>query len=297
MSELGRFLQQARAEKNISLEEVQEQTKIRKRYLEAIEQGDYSILPGQFYARAFIKSYAEAIGLHAEDVLQQFADELPQLQTTNTTETLTRKRPEVKTTSPQVSKLMSKVVLYSFIFLVLFIGYLAYVSLAETEQNETADLNQRPAVEGRYTSPAEEDETPKPKPKDTDEEQNQTEPEPKENDVELNQTAQPGVITRLEGTSKTTIYQVSNTPKMEVKLKAANGEVWYSLTNVKDKSTIETEKLPQGNERVWNLTEHEEVRFRFGNTQVVSLFVNEEPLDLSNLPQVHNILIQYKPSS
>lgn len=71
LSELGQFLKQARVEKNISIEEIQEITKIRKRYLEAIENGEYDVLPGQFYARAFIKSYSEAIGLNAEDVLQQ----------------------------------------------------------------------------------------------------------------------------------------------------------------------------------------------------------------------------------
>lgn len=80
MSELGSYLKQVRVEKNLTLEQIQEITKIRKRYLEAIENGEYAILPGSFYARAFIKSYAEALGLNANETLQKYASELPQVQ-------------------------------------------------------------------------------------------------------------------------------------------------------------------------------------------------------------------------
>ena len=48
MSELGQQLREARLQKGMSLDDVQEMTKIRKRYLEAIEAGDYKVLPGSF---------------------------------------------------------------------------------------------------------------------------------------------------------------------------------------------------------------------------------------------------------
>lgn len=63
MSDLGYILRKTRLERKISLDDLQEVTKIRKRYLEAIEEGNYKVLPGSFYVRAFIKSYAEAVGL------------------------------------------------------------------------------------------------------------------------------------------------------------------------------------------------------------------------------------------
>lgn len=58
MSELGQVLQRAREEKGITLDDIQRITKIQRRYLEAIERGHFHVLPGHFYARAFIKSYA-----------------------------------------------------------------------------------------------------------------------------------------------------------------------------------------------------------------------------------------------
>lgn len=67
MSELGQQLREARLQKGMSLDDVQEMTKIRKRYLEAIEAGDYKVLPGSFYVRAFIKTYAETVGLNPDE--------------------------------------------------------------------------------------------------------------------------------------------------------------------------------------------------------------------------------------
>ncbi|WP_051287574.1 helix-turn-helix domain-containing protein [Alkalicoccus chagannorensis] len=77
MSELGTRLKTAREEKGFSLEEMQEKTKIQKRYLQAIEDGDYSQMPGEFYSRAFIKSYAEALDFDAEQLFAEHESELP----------------------------------------------------------------------------------------------------------------------------------------------------------------------------------------------------------------------------
>lgn len=48
MSELGALLKTARQEKGLSLDDVQEQTKIRKRYLEALEEGDLKSYQANF---------------------------------------------------------------------------------------------------------------------------------------------------------------------------------------------------------------------------------------------------------
>lgn len=77
MSELGETLKNTREEKNLSLEELQATTKIQKRYLQAIEKGDYDQLPGQFYARAFIKNYAEALGLDSDRIFDEYSGEIP----------------------------------------------------------------------------------------------------------------------------------------------------------------------------------------------------------------------------
>lgn len=71
MKELGRILKTTRESKGLTLDEIQERTKIRKRYLQAIEDGDLAILPGLVYARGFIKNYAEQLGLDGQALMQE----------------------------------------------------------------------------------------------------------------------------------------------------------------------------------------------------------------------------------
>ncbi|WP_077326258.1 helix-turn-helix domain-containing protein [Virgibacillus siamensis] len=75
--EIGERLKEAREAKGLSLDSLQETTKIQKRYLQAIELGNFHILPGKFYARAFIKEYAAAVGLDANELLEEYKDEIP----------------------------------------------------------------------------------------------------------------------------------------------------------------------------------------------------------------------------
>ncbi|GBF11317.1 helix-turn-helix domain-containing protein [Tepidibacillus infernus] len=75
MSELGNMLKEVRIKKGYTIEEIQEITKIRSRYIQAIEDGNLDKLPGQFYAKAFIKSYAEVLELDPS-VLEEYESSL-----------------------------------------------------------------------------------------------------------------------------------------------------------------------------------------------------------------------------
>ena len=70
-AEIGRILEQKRKERGLSLEEVEQATKIRKRYLTGLEREDYTILPDAVYARGFLKTYANYLGLDGEALSQQ----------------------------------------------------------------------------------------------------------------------------------------------------------------------------------------------------------------------------------
>ncbi|AIS52852.1 hypothetical protein TKV_c16980 [Thermoanaerobacter kivui] len=72
MNELGEFLKNERLKKGMTLEEIQEITKIRTRYLKAIEEGDFSVMPASVYAKGFVKSYAEALGLNGNEVVKKY---------------------------------------------------------------------------------------------------------------------------------------------------------------------------------------------------------------------------------
>ncbi|MGZ4031065.1 MAG: helix-turn-helix domain-containing protein [Tumebacillaceae bacterium] len=72
MQEVGTELKRLREQKGLTLDDVQYGTKIRSRYLEAIEAGELEALPGIVYARGFIKSYAEFLGVNGQELLETY---------------------------------------------------------------------------------------------------------------------------------------------------------------------------------------------------------------------------------
>jgi len=70
-AKIGRILEQKRKERGLSLEEVEQATKIRKRYLDGLEREDYAVLPAGVYAQGFLKTYANFLGLDGEALSRQ----------------------------------------------------------------------------------------------------------------------------------------------------------------------------------------------------------------------------------
>lgn len=64
--EIGATLRKARQELGVTLDDIEDETKIRKRYLNALEREDYGDLPSEVYARGFLKTYASYLGLDGE---------------------------------------------------------------------------------------------------------------------------------------------------------------------------------------------------------------------------------------
>ncbi|URJ45873.1 helix-turn-helix domain-containing protein [Paenibacillus polymyxa] len=119
MSELGQQLKEARLQKGLSLDDVQEMTKIRKRYLEAIETGDYKVLPGSFYVRAFIKTYAETVGLNPDELLEGHQSNVPEPEPEAVMEPVTQKRSSRPATIGNLKWLPTALM---WLFLVLIVG-------------------------------------------------------------------------------------------------------------------------------------------------------------------------------
>ena len=65
----------ARERKGVDLYRAERDTKIRARYLAALERGDYRELPGAVYTKGFLRNYALYLGLDPDDVLDQWRQE------------------------------------------------------------------------------------------------------------------------------------------------------------------------------------------------------------------------------
>lgn len=72
MSSLGQSLKEEREARNISLEEIASTTKIVSRYLEALENDRFDLMPGGFFIKGIIRTYAKAIGLNPDEILARY---------------------------------------------------------------------------------------------------------------------------------------------------------------------------------------------------------------------------------
>ena len=73
MDELGQILRQARENKGLSIEEAYEETRINVQYLEALENGEYSVLPTATHTRGFLRNYARFLGLDPDPLLERYS--------------------------------------------------------------------------------------------------------------------------------------------------------------------------------------------------------------------------------
>ncbi|MNH81248.1 Helix-turn-helix domain protein [compost metagenome] len=139
MSDLGQQLKEARLQRGLSLDDVQELTKIRKRYLEAIEAGDYKVLPGSFYVRAFIKTYAEAVGVDSDGLLEEHRKDVPVSEPEPTMEPVIQKRRSSHAATERNSKWLSTTLMWSFAALIVIVIYIVVSSNYSSNSNKTPD--------------------------------------------------------------------------------------------------------------------------------------------------------------
>jgi transcriptional regulator with XRE-family HTH domain len=71
-SPLGETLRRARLSKNVTFEDAERVTRIRREYLEALEREDFTKLPAPVYARGFLRSYAGYLGLDPGELMPFF---------------------------------------------------------------------------------------------------------------------------------------------------------------------------------------------------------------------------------
>ncbi|MBN2393054.1 MAG: helix-turn-helix domain-containing protein [Anaerolineae bacterium] len=73
---LGLWLRRTRETRQISLPDVEKALRIRRRYLQALEMGDYTALPGEIQARGFLRNYARYLNLPVEEALARYDAEI-----------------------------------------------------------------------------------------------------------------------------------------------------------------------------------------------------------------------------
>jgi cytoskeletal protein RodZ len=271
LTELGTRLKEARTVKGYSLDDLQEMTKIQKRYLAGIEEGNYSMMPGPFYVRAFIKQYADAVGLNSDELLESYKQEVPSSTTEEVRQTMTSapsRRKPISKSSNNISDIFPMIVVALFIIIGIVIFWYFYQNLAakddpaatETEQplslEEPETKDETSAVDSETQEPVEEE---------------PVEEEPVE-EVEPKQTIAMGTI---EG--ETTNYTLSGTDTFSIKI-VARGRAWVGVQNQSGVEMLGRE-LAEGETVTLDLSDNETARVRVGASPQIDVFVNDEKVE------------------
>lgn len=69
---IGNALREAREKLGLSTQEVEEATKIRRKYIQALEDENFEIIPGKVYVRGFLRSYARFLSIDGESLVQEY---------------------------------------------------------------------------------------------------------------------------------------------------------------------------------------------------------------------------------
>jgi cytoskeletal protein RodZ len=72
MPEIGATLREARMRARIDVSEIEAQTKIRAKYLRALENEEWSLLPGPTFVKSFLRTYAQALGLDGKALVEEY---------------------------------------------------------------------------------------------------------------------------------------------------------------------------------------------------------------------------------
>src|SRR6187455_706318 len=72
MPEIGDQLREARMRNRIDITEVEAATKIRAKYLRALENEEWELLPGPTFVKTFLRTYADYLGLDARNLVEAY---------------------------------------------------------------------------------------------------------------------------------------------------------------------------------------------------------------------------------
>lgn len=288
----------AREEKGISLEQLQSMTKIQKKYLIGIEEGNYDLMPGKFYARAFIKQYAEAVGLSPEELFEEYRSEIPAAYEDDLTEQLSRvqSRKSMPANTSKLFQFLPKIIATVVVIAALFLIWnfiTKSINTAEqpagNKKDQTVDIKESDEI------------TPPEQPaKNEDNEKGGSESGKKDgqnSDSEDSNSSKTQSITAKGVSGIVTTYQLSNAEKFELKISAASpGETWVSVSDGSNQTLFQG-TMKNGESQSFDLTDQNEAYIVAGRTVDTEIYVNGEKLEYEISPDQYvrqDIRIQFE---
>jgi cytoskeletal protein RodZ len=296
VAELGTRLKEARLSKGYSLDDLQEITKIQKRYLVGIEEGNYSIMPGSFYVRAFIKQYAEAVGLNPEDILETYKGELPGTKNDQVSQSMTQtstRRKVSKSPSNKMMEAMPKVIVGLFIIVIIVAIWVLLQSKSKTGTNEYDDstpvveYDKKPKPIDSEKEKAEED---KKAQADATKEPTDETPDESKTEEDVKQTISAGTI---EADGATTSYTLTGADTFKIRIEVS-GPTFIGIRDQQQQELLADTRVYNAGEVVeFDATAQNYARIRLGNSTQAKVYINDELITYAQQIVTQNIVVNF----
>ncbi|MBY6050279.1 RodZ domain-containing protein [Cytobacillus firmus] len=300
MTELGNRLKEARLAKDMSLDDLQKVTKIQKRYLVGIEEGDYSMMPGKFYVRAFIKQYAEAVGIEPEEIFEQYKNDIPAQVNDDIPEKLSRvqSRKDLSGRTSKVFDILPKVLIGVFIvgLIAVLYNFLGAKDQADNEE-KPSDLTDEQTVieESENLAESKKDESAGKKEESADKDAAEENDKDQEAEEEPKQE-----VAVVQSSGNGTVYELKNADKFELEV-LSTGETWVNIKNGKGNSLFQGMLTADGTKsQKVDFSKETEASIVVGNSTQTEIYVNGEKIEYKVPPSQsvkQDITIKYAPKT
>ncbi|PXW92471.1 cytoskeletal protein RodZ [Streptohalobacillus salinus] len=278
---IGERLKEARLEKGLSIEEIQGRTKIQARHLEAIERNDFSLIPGNFYVRAFIKEYAHIVELDVDALMVEHKSELPLTEASESRDFTQLRRSKASSKPKEKSPFQMLLPTIFVILLVLLVGYGVWYytsNMSEDDQaaNDANDVSDNANEE--ISIPA----TDTDEPDTPDENENDTpEEEPEEAPEEPEEESDAPTISQVSYSNDESIYHYQTSEETIELQFETTGQNWLEVEDPSGERQV-YQTLNASNQPITvDISAYDYVYVRFGEPASISISVNDQAIELS----------------
>ena len=277
LNEIGEKLKEARKSKGYTLDDLQQMTKIQKRYLIAIEEGNYDVMPGKFYARAFIKQYADTVGLNGDQLLEEYTDAVPHTHDEESIEKISTDQTRVGKNTENAFLTKVQEYLPTILIGIIAVAIIAAIYFAVIKTNNQGD-EEMITKESEEITVSSADSTANEK-SESAMESSESEESEENQGIEI-----------VSSTGSATTYSVTGSSEGSIlTLTAAGGDSWISVEA--DGSTIDAQLITEGSNLETEIPEGtSSLLVIIGNAPATEVNLNGE--DISYAPEAENSVRQ-----
>ena len=269
--QIGEKLKDARLEKGYSLEEVSRLTKIQIRHLNAIEENNFSLIPGNFYARVFIKEYANVVGVDFKALLDEHHHEIPTVyQDVDYTQLSRSRRKSTSSKSSPFATILPTIIVFVLLFGVIFFIWRTLQDPNSKSPDVGEQVQTDQSIGDEVSIPSNND--------DQDDTHSDEGDDPDQTEEDVVEEPELLLVSYENAVSK---YQFSTTDesiKLEIE---SSGSNWLEVEDDQGNRLYYETLQSSGSPVSFDISDESFVYLRFGNPGEITITINDMEVELS----------------